>query len=70
MATKMINRAGWCAWCGDKLPADAGRGRPRVYCSDSCRSLAHRWRTRLRACGLLSDACRRRHGVLHAWEQR
>lgn len=30
-----------CALCGNLLPTKKGRGRPRIYCSDRCRQLAH-----------------------------
>lgn len=30
-----------CKLCGNPLPPRKGRGRPRVYCSDRCRNLAH-----------------------------
>lgn len=30
-----------CALCGNPLPPKKGRGRPRIYCSDHCRQLAH-----------------------------
>lgn len=30
-----------CKLCGNPLPPRKGRGRPRIYCSDSCRNLAY-----------------------------
>ncbi|WP_164477770.1 hypothetical protein [Nocardioides pantholopis] len=30
-----------CKLCGNPLPPRTGRGRPRIYCSDRCRHLAH-----------------------------
>ncbi|WP_436772921.1 TetR/AcrR family transcriptional regulator [Yinghuangia sp. YIM S09857] len=33
-----------CAWCGESIAEDGGRGRPRDYCSRSCRAKAYRAR--------------------------
>lgn len=33
-----------CAWCGEAVADDGGRGRPRDYCSRSCRAKAYRAR--------------------------
>ncbi|MEU8132434.1 TetR/AcrR family transcriptional regulator [Streptodolium elevatio] len=33
-----------CAWCGEAIADDGGRGRPRDYCSRSCRAKAYRAR--------------------------
>lgn len=30
-----------CKLCRNPLPTKKGRGRPRIYCSDHCRNLAH-----------------------------
>ncbi|MET8045404.1 TetR/AcrR family transcriptional regulator C-terminal domain-containing protein [Micromonospora sp. NPDC005215] len=37
-------RAGRCVECDAKLPGDAGRGRPRRYCSRRCQARAYRRR--------------------------
>lgn len=33
-----------CAWCGADLPSPAAVGRPRAYCSRSCRQRAYEHR--------------------------
>lgn len=33
-----------CAWCGAELPSPASVGRPREYCSRSCRQRAYEHR--------------------------
>lgn len=33
-----------CMWCGQAIVSDGGRGRPRDYCSRSCRAKAYRAR--------------------------
>lgn len=33
-----------CMWCGQAIASDGGRGRPRDYCSRSCRAKAYRAR--------------------------
>lgn len=37
----MDEPAATCKLCGNPLPPRQGRGRPRIYCSDHCRNLAH-----------------------------
>ncbi|MGH3760107.1 hypothetical protein [Actinophytocola sp.] len=45
-----------CGWCGLRLP-DVGRvGRPRRYCSQSCRQRAYERRTAVQRGGLPEDA--------------
>ncbi len=43
-----------CPVCGTAIVASAGRGRPRLYCSDRCRW--KRGHQRARAVELLTDA--------------
>lgn len=45
--TAQVSRIGGvvCGYCGAGLPP-TGRGRPRVYCSDSCKSKAKRRRAK------------------------
>lgn len=40
---------GICPWCRTPVPAHAGRGRPRIWCSDQCRRDAHGARKAARA---------------------
>jgi hypothetical protein len=40
---------GTCPWCQTPVPAQPGRGRPRVWCSDQCRRDAHNARKAARA---------------------
>ncbi|NKS78110.1 hypothetical protein GS539_20210 [Rhodococcus hoagii] len=40
---------GICPWCQTPVPAQSGRGRPRVWCSDQCRRDAHNARKAARA---------------------
>lgn len=42
-----------CGWCGRSLDSTQPKGRPRVYCKDSCRQRAYELRRRQRA-GTLS----------------
>jgi len=37
-----------CFWCNEPLK-QKGRGRPRLFCSESCRKHYHRWRESLPA---------------------
>lgn len=48
-----------CGWCGQRLPADgkaAKVGRPRRYCSQSCRQRAYERRSAVQRGGLPEDA--------------
>src|SRR3954463_13544582 len=48
-----------CGWCGQRLPADANVGkvgRPRRYCSQSCRQRAYERRSAVQRGGLPEDA--------------
>jgi hypothetical protein len=48
-----------CGWCGQRLPAEskAGKvGRPRRYCSQSCRQRAYERRSAVQRGGLPEDA--------------
>lgn len=47
--------AGGCAWCGARLP-EAGHGRPRRYCAQSCRQRAYEQRSAVQRAGLGDDA--------------
>ena len=44
-----------CGWCGRKLPARSGPGRPRRFCRQSCRQREYEARLRSAEVGL-SDA--------------
>jgi hypothetical protein len=41
-----------CRWCGRKVTATGGRGRPKVYCRQGCRQAAHMARKLATAHGL------------------
>lgn len=43
IARRYINRPKNCGWCGEEIE-QAGRGRPKIYCSDLCGN--HSWRHR------------------------
>jgi hypothetical protein len=48
-----------CGWCGQRLPAEGkvGKvGRPRRYCSQSCRQRAYERRSAVQRGGLPEDA--------------
>lgn len=48
-----------CGWCGQRLPEDAKIskvGRPRRYCSQSCRQRAYERRSAVQRGGLPEDA--------------
>lgn len=48
-----------CGWCGVRLPEDARTGkvgRPRRYCSQSCRQRAYERRSAVQRGGLPEDA--------------
>lgn len=45
-----------CGWCGLRLPEDAKVGRPRRYCSQSCRQRAYERRSAVQRGGLPEDA--------------
>ena len=44
-----------CAWCGDAMPAQRGRGRPRRYCRPSHRQRAYEARREAQRRGLGPD---------------
>jgi len=41
-----------CRWCGRRLDARGGRGRPRAFCSQACRQKEYISRLRARDAGL------------------
>lgn len=45
-----------CGWCGLRLPEEDRVGRPRRYCSQSCRQRAYERRTAVQRGGLPEDA--------------
>jgi hypothetical protein len=45
-----------CGWCGLRLPDEARAGRPRRYCSQSCRQRAYERRSAVQRGGLPEDA--------------
>lgn len=45
-----------CGWCGMRLPEDGKVGRPRRYCSQSCRQRAYERRSAVQRGGLPEDA--------------
>jgi predicted nucleic acid-binding Zn ribbon protein len=45
-----------CGWCGGRLPDDGRVGRPRRYCSQSCRQRAYERRAAVQRGGLPEDA--------------
>jgi hypothetical protein len=45
-----------CGWCGQRLPEDGKVGRPRRYCSQSCRQRAYERRSAVQRGGLPEDA--------------
>ena len=45
-----------CGWCGARLPDDGKVGRPRRYCSQSCRQRAYERRAAVQRGGLPEDA--------------
>jgi hypothetical protein len=52
-----------CGWCGQRLPADESKpgkvtrvGRPRRYCTQSCRQRAYERRSAVQRGGLPEDA--------------
>lgn len=45
-----------CGWCGLRLPEDGKVGRPRRYCSQSCRQRAYERRSAVQRGGLPEDA--------------
>lgn len=48
-------RSAWCGWCGAGLVQPSGAGRPRKYCSHSCRQQAHVARKIAEAGGLTAE---------------
>jgi len=45
-----------CGWCGARLPEDGKVGRPRRYCTQSCRQRAYERRAAVQRGGLPEDA--------------
>jgi hypothetical protein len=45
-----------CGWCGLRLPDDGKVGRPRRYCTQSCRQRAYERRSAVQRGGLPEDA--------------
>jgi hypothetical protein len=45
-----------CGWCGARLPEDGRVGRPRRYCTQSCRQRAYERRAAVQRGGLPEDA--------------
>ena len=45
-----------CGWCGTRLPEDGKVGRPRRYCTQSCRQRAYERRAAVQRGGLPEDA--------------
>lgn len=52
----MVRERELCAWCGTGLPERTTVGRPREYCSRSCRQRAYENRQQAAADGLSEDA--------------
>lgn len=44
-----------CRWCGRKLPATTGPGRPRRFCRPSCKQRDYEARRRAQEVGLSED---------------
>ncbi|MEZ2121358.1 hypothetical protein QWU43_03985 [Corynebacterium sp. CCM 9204] len=51
----MVRRQATCQWCQGPVPKQ-GRGRPRKYCSHSCRQRAYEQRTRFSGTSIPPDA--------------
>ncbi|MCX7543523.1 hypothetical protein OS128_11465 [Corynebacterium sp. P5848] len=51
----MARRQVTCQWCQGAVP-EQGRGRPRKYCSHSCRQRAYEQRTRVSGTSIPEDA--------------
>lgn len=49
-------RVRYCAWCGRRVPESGSKGRPRLYCAQSCRQRAYERRTSVHRSGLPEDA--------------
>ncbi|HEV2780261.1 MAG TPA: hypothetical protein VGX25_12790 [Actinophytocola sp.] len=45
-----------CGWCGGRLPDEGRVGRPRRYCTQSCRQRAYERRAAVQRGGLPDDA--------------
>ncbi|GAB3448382.1 hypothetical protein [Actinophytocola sediminis] len=45
-----------CGWCGLRLPDDGRVGRPRRYCTQSCRQRAYERRSAVQRGGLPEDS--------------
>jgi hypothetical protein len=45
-----------CGWCGSRLPDEGKVGRPRRYCTQSCRQRAYERRAAVQRGGLPEDA--------------
>ncbi|MCK7676495.1 hypothetical protein M0E84_00330 [Corynebacterium sp. CCM 9186] len=51
----MARRQATCQWCQGPVP-EQGRGRPRKYCSHSCRQRAYEQRSRVSGTSIPADA--------------
>ncbi|WP_304114205.1 hypothetical protein [Mycolicibacterium bacteremicum] len=54
-ATRRRTRAQPCRWCGREVP-DAGMGRRRQYCRQSCRQRAYEQRAQVKGTSVAPDA--------------
>ncbi|MBK0866837.1 hypothetical protein INP57_08480 [Saccharopolyspora sp. HNM0986] len=45
-----------CAWCGRRIASAGRQGRPRLYCTQSCRQRAYERRGAVQRTGLPEDA--------------
>ncbi|WP_374108074.1 hypothetical protein [Saccharopolyspora sp. 6V] len=45
-----------CSWCGRRLTSSGRQGRPRLYCTQSCRQRAYERRGAVQRSGLPEDA--------------
>ncbi|AKK05906.1 hypothetical protein CMUST_07905 [Corynebacterium mustelae] len=50
-----VKRQPTCQWCGSEL-GDVGRGRPRKFCSQSCRQRAYEQRNAVHGTGIPASA--------------
>lgn len=56
MAVMLETPVKHCGWCGTRLPEDGKVGRPRRYCTQSCRQRAYERRAAVQRGGLPEDA--------------
>ncbi|WP_461145017.1 hypothetical protein [Salinifilum aidingensis] len=49
-------RARYCSWCGQRVASSGKQGRPKQYCTRSCRQRAYERRTAVQRGGLPEDA--------------